>query len=291
MYHHRVYNLGVSSEIELPYFPQAPAGGDVVIRLCPPDTHAGPPPNMRQMFHVTPRLATLSYAGLGTLVVRDGRAIDVRLLPDADTTHLALYLAGIAMAVLLYQRGLLVLRASAVAVGCRAVVLIAGPLEGESALAAALCRQGHTLLADGITAIDMAAGHPMLIPALTYEHVSSPLPVHPAGEKPEGLRMYTRAETMVPLQVIYDIQPGDDNNIAYIPLQAGLAAISRHSYPTCLLQPGGIEHLRLCSRLVGAVAVCELTQGPSLDDLPELTQMIEGHVTSIALAKGGRGFT
>jgi hypothetical protein len=50
-------------------------------------------------------------------------------------------------------RGCLVLRASAVSIGGRAVVLCGPPAVGKSALAAALAQRGHGVLADAVTAV------------------------------------------------------------------------------------------------------------------------------------------
>lgn len=292
MYHYSAFNLGISSPLELPLMPVAENGTDVVITLGSCDPQAGPPPAMDHAFHVTPRFATLDYAGVGTLTVRDGRKLCVRLLPGADESRLPGLLTGAALAVLLYQRGLLVLKASAVAVNGAAVVLMAGSGRGKSTLAAKLCQQGHRLLADDITAIDISKGPPRVIPAapllkldpqiaaaLGLAHVSVP-----GVSGNEGKEVFlvenSFAATPTPIGAVYHLFPGSDNNIGYIPLQAGLTAVSYHSYPGCLLQPSTLDHLRQYSRLVGAVPVCELTRRGSLDELAEQAQMIVDHVAA-----------
>lgn len=299
MYSYCAYNLGISSEVELPHLPPGSSRGDVYIRLAGTDPLAGPPPYMDTAYHVTPRLATLDYAGLGRLVVRDGREITIRLLPGADESPLPFCITGTALAILLYQRGLLVLQASAVMIGGKAVVLMAGRGAGKSALAARLCHQGHSLLADDITAIDLQPRQPVVIPA-TPTLLLDATTVAALGQDPAHLHLLHPAtpkfvskvergfaQAPVPLSVVYGIQTRRDNNIGHIPLQAGLSAIIRHSYPDCLLQPGGIDHLRQCSRLVGAVAVCELSRRLDTAELPELAQMVEGHVATMARAPGG----
>lgn len=292
MFSYYAYNLAIRSEIELPQLLPGGSEADVVVRLNGYDPMVGPPQEMARAYHVTPKFATLDYAGLGTLTVREGREIAITLLPDADTSLLPLYLTGTALAVLLYQRGLLVLRASAVAMGGRGVIFMASSGGGKSALAATLHRRGHQLLAEDVTAIDMRAQCPVVIPAypalLLDPDTSAAVggeaatlrPIHPMMQK--GLRIVERgfADTPVPLRMAYYLHPGADNNIGYVPLQIGLAAVMHQSYPNCLLQPAGIEYLRLCSRLVGAVPVCELTRRCALEDLPELVQMVETHVST-----------
>jgi hypothetical protein len=299
VYYYSAFNLCIASHIELPFLPPADYGGDVMISLAPRDPHAGPPPEMAQAFHVTPRLATLDYASLGTLTVRGGRELRVTLLPAADESRLPGYLIATALAVLLYQRGLLVLQASAVAVAGVAAVFMAGSGGGKSTLAAKLHQQGHGLLAEDITAIDMRSGKPHVIPAAPLLQLdgqsAAALGIAEAGsnDASQGKRVrlieHGFARSPTPLRTIYHLQPGTDNNIGYIPLPAGLTALSYHSYPTCLMQPSSQEHLRQCSRLVGAVMICELTRRCELADLGEQAQMIEDHLaTQLRVARQHR---
>jgi hypothetical protein len=290
------YNLRISSQVELPHLPQARSGDDILIKLTPPDAQAGPPPGMNCAFHVTPRLATLDYADLGTLTVREGRRIEVTLRPDAREELLPHYLTGEAMAALLYQRGLLVLQACAIAIQGMAAVFLAGHGGGKSVLAAKLHQEGHTLLAEDVTAIDLRAGRPLVIPAVPMlrldQESAAALGREPAWRQPAQFHAHKAisvvergfADTPVPLRVVYRLQAGADNTIGCIPIQAGATVVRYHSYPDCLLQPGGIDHLQRCSILAGSVPVCAITRRHSLQALPELVEMIERHMTSRVLA-------
>jgi hypothetical protein len=292
VYYYRAYCLNISSEIELTHLPPAEAGGDVMICRTPSDSQAGPPPKMSTAFHVTPRLATLAYAGLGTLTVRGGREILVTPLPDADESQLPHRLTGEAMAVLLYQRGLLVLQASAVAIGGVAAVFIAGRGGDKSSIAARLVQRGHQLLADEFVAVDLLAGQPVVIrgPALDAGSLAAQLDEREVGQGADHALLSSgclgcapRLEAPVPLRAVYYLQPGFDNNIVYQPLKAGLTAVMYHSYPPCLIQPGGLQHLQQCSRLVGAVPVCELTRRPGSDEFTEVAELVERHLISPTL--------
>jgi hypothetical protein len=292
VYRYSAYQLTIASPVQLPDLPTAADGDDVRIQLQRSDPHAGPPPGMAAAFHVTPRFATLAYAGLGTLTVRNGCELAVTPLPDADEAQLPTALTGAALAVLLYQRGLLVLQASAMAIDGVAAVFLAGGGSGKSTLAAKLHQRGHTLVAEDITAIELRAGPPAVIPAAPLLRLDGATslrlgiearadPSQGAATR-KGVRLVEHgfARAQAPLGVIYHLHIGGDNNIAHVPLQTGLAAVLYHSYPACLLQPGGIEHLQRCSRLVGAVPVCELIRRDDLCELPELVQMIESHMAA-----------
>jgi hypothetical protein len=256
---------------------------------------------MEQAFHVTPLLAQLHSRSVGTVTVRDGRELTVTLVPGADEGPLPECVINTALPLLLYQRGYLVLRASAVVVQGLAVVFAAGDGGGKSTLAASLYQQGHGLLADDVTAIDMGCRRPAVIPAApllrldgrTASHVG--LPQHPLpgaeGRAGKGLTLVERrfAAGPVPLGVIYYLRPGADNNIGYVPLQTALMSIVYHSYPACLMQPSSVEYLRLWSRLAGIVPVCAFTRRCTLSDLVEQMQMVESHLADRQAATSERG--
>ena len=301
MYYYHAFNLRLSSAIELPFLPVAASGGDVSLRLMPSDGHAGPPPHMAWSYHVTPRLATLAYADLGTLAVVGGHEIQATLRPSADETLLPLYIISAALAVLLYQRGLIVLQASAVALNGKAAVFMSERGGGKSTIAAVLCGRGHRLLADDITAIDMRRGYPEVIPAFPVVQIepetSAALEVDPHRLRQIHPRERKHALEMVegfcdvprPLRAIYQLRTGADNSVCSIPLQAGLAALMRSSYPNCLLQPGGLDHLQQCSRLIGEVTVYHLLRRYVLADVAEQAHIVEGHLTPQSLLAVGKG--
>ncbi len=274
VYHYCVFNLRISSEVELPALPHSPNGGDVIVHLTASAPHVGPPPGMASSYHVTPRLATLDFAELGTLVVREGHDIGITLLPGADLAPLQHYLVGLALAVLLYQRGLVVLEASALQAGPGAIMLVGDPASARASLSTALLARGYTLIGDEITAISMSGPYAQIIPAF-------PAPRAPAAATAESttpaLRPVEEVDqpVPVPLHAIYQLKSGAKQYVSRLPPQAALTEIVRYSYPIRLLQPGGIDHLRQCSQLVGAVAVYQLTQADDPLALPELAQLID----------------
>lgn len=298
MYHYSAFNLRISSPIELPWLPPADDGADIIISFAPRDPHAGPPPAMEHAFHVTPRVGLLDYAELGRLTLVEGRELRVALLPHADESRLPEYIMGPALAVLLYQRGLLVLRASAVGIGGAAILFLAGSGGGKSTLAAKLYQRGHELLAEDVAAVDMSGSFPRLIPAPPMLQLdastaaSLSLAQSPARlGRPQPAKGVSLVEQLpaaaTPLGAVYALRKGEQNGISFLPLQAGLAAVAHHSYPACLLLPSSRDYLRLCSRLVGAVPVCQFTRRYDLGELAEQAGMLEEHLQAQLQLRGG----
>ena len=87
---------------------------------------------------------------------RDATAVTVDARDPADS-GVGAFLLGTVFGILCHKRGLLALHASCVEIGGRAVAF-AGPSSlGKSLLAAALTKQGCSILADDITVIDTAS--------------------------------------------------------------------------------------------------------------------------------------
>jgi hypothetical protein len=215
-------------------------------------------------------------------------------------------LLGPVLAILLHQRGELVLHGSAVACDAGAVGFLGAKGRGKSTLAASLYARGHTLVSDDVLVVTAGAaderiegdrlggrrkmmlqpGFPQL--KLCPDAVSSCLRtdpdtltrIVPGGVKvayPTRPRFATRP---VPLLGIFVVDDGEQPGIA--PLSPGEAVVElvRHSHGTRfgqgLLQgPEAARHLRGCVSLASAVPVQRLIRPPCLQSLPILARIVE----------------
>jgi hypothetical protein len=89
----------------------------------------------------------LEVPGIARLLIEPRRILVARAASD-DAEAIGVQLAGSAFALALQLQGRILLRASAVAVGGRAVLFCGDPGAGKSVLAAALGAAGHALVAD-----------------------------------------------------------------------------------------------------------------------------------------------
>src|SRR5207237_1442435 len=102
--------------------------------------------------------AYLFWQGVGAFQITHGREITVEPAPGVEARALRLFLLGPALALLLSQRGLLVLHASAVAVEGRAIAFLGESGQGKSTTAAAFLAHGHTVVADDVLAVRIDDG-------------------------------------------------------------------------------------------------------------------------------------
>jgi hypothetical protein len=106
----------------------------------------------------------LAVPGVARFLLTEGREITYQVERGGDPDDVTAFLLGSVFGILLHQRGQLVLHASAVEVGGRAVLFCGRSGAGKSTLAAALNKRGYPLLLDDICAVDLADGVPMAQP-------------------------------------------------------------------------------------------------------------------------------
>ncbi len=92
----------------------------------------------------------LHFPGVLRALMRSGTSMQIEVEKGHDPADLVLYLLGTCFAVILQQRGRVVLHASAVAVRGRAMLFCGQSGAGKSTLAALLERRGHPLLNDDV---------------------------------------------------------------------------------------------------------------------------------------------
>ena len=290
MFSYRAYGLDILSDFPVPEFlPNGESRGDVAIRLqsCePPFTIPDD-----SYVEVRPGDAFLKYQRAGLFHIRDGREITISPAPGADLALVRLYLVGKVLATLLYQRGLLVLHASAVEVDGQAVCFIGNCHFGKSSLAASLHRSGCGVVADDVTAVDLRASRPFAIPAFPQLKVDPAVAgmlgydsqtlveLHPL-ESRRGLRLTGSFDASpLPIGLIYLLDPNPVQAQSLGP-QELLIELVRNSFPARLNTSGGAPHLRQCGQLARLVPALRLGRDDARAPSAELSRRIRQDLTS-----------
>jgi hypothetical protein len=290
LYRYRVYDLVVESEFALPELFPSTATPQISICSAPFDHFW--PDNLTQdrYFAATETEARCYWRGVGAFSIREGR--EIRCEPLAHPDLFRLPLLEPVMAVLLHQRGHLLLHASAVARGDQVWAFLGNTGLGKSTLAAALCAQGYSFVADDIVAIrfDPERG-PVVLPApprfkLELQSVAAlgedlaDLPqLHPYVEKRVRLVTANRVEEPLPLRRLYRLGYGERMEITPQPADAAMLYLIEHSYigrlSSQLLQPQQEIHFHQCVDLANRVPMADLKRPFALDLLPAVIQMVD----------------
>lgn len=303
MYRYAAYTLGVHSEIEIPELladPHAPA--DVTIRIGPVHrSQDGAPRGLDGQF-ITPRHACMTWDGFGTYCMRDGREVMVSPVPGAEPRAVRAPILGIGLAMLLVQRGLFSLHASAVDCDGVGVAFVGEKGFGKSTMAATLFGRGHRLLTDDVLVVDDAPirSAPLALPAFPQLKLLPESAKSALGEDPALLPRLTAAHEKrvrraherfasepVPLRCIYTLAEGPE--IAIVPLAPQVAALQlvAHSiagrYRETLDRNGGAAaHLRRCIELLKRVEVFRLERPFHLGQLSQVAELVERHARTLS---------
>ena len=106
----------------------------------------------------------LHLHGVLRALIRGGTSMLVEFEPGQDPDDLVLYLLGTCFAVILQQRGRVVLHASAIAVQGRAMLFCGQSGAGKSTMAALLEQRGYALLNDDVCNLSLHNGEYVVYP-------------------------------------------------------------------------------------------------------------------------------
>jgi hypothetical protein len=294
MHRYRAYGLTIASEIALPELVPADFDATAVTirrrridRALPRATAVG--------LDLGPREAYLAWREVGAFLVEDGKTIVADLEPGTPDDLARLPLLGAVLAVLLHQRGFLVLHGSAIAIADRAVVFVGGKGAGKSTMAAALFARGHRLIADDVVAVDCAsAGGPRLLPGYPQLKLSETAVLAVLSERPDALpRIHEWSEKRCrrvgedgfvsgsprPARVCKLVR-GDACRIMALAPQEALLTLLQQSYLArfgnhVLHGAAAGIHLGQCVALAARATVRRVEVPASLQDLDRAARLIE----------------
>ena len=169
--YYTAYGLTIDSQVDSPqltrFIPQSdnpPA--DIFIRYGEVPQTLENPVAQGAFFQASPTQFLLHIKTIGSFLVLDGREITIQPAPQANNNDLNLFLFGSVFGAVLYQRGYLVLHASAIVTPRGSVLFMGASGNGKSTTAAAFLRRGYRILADDVCALRLdQSGSPVVIPA------------------------------------------------------------------------------------------------------------------------------
>ena len=297
-YNYNAYGLSIQSDVVLPeLLPSPEEEPEVVIKLG----KLGRPSVVKNHhnsfhYHFGSEEAYFRWEDTAAFLVRDGREINVDPAPGAEEAMIRVLLLGVVLAVLLHQRGLLVLHASAVVLNGGAVAFLGAKGCGKSTIAAAMYSRGHLHLADDLVAINANGnGTPMALSGYPQLKLWPVAAASSLEEDPEMLpRVILKSEkrarrtadrfsaSEIPLRAIYSLCGGPEGEVKKLKPQEGMFHLIGNSYMARfgseLLRDGAAtKHFRQCAKLAGEVPVRQLARPDRLELLPSIAELLEYH--------------
>lgn len=286
------YGLVFQSDWEIPELLEGSGQPDVNLRLgqVPEqlETFTGEP----QLYQMNESEFLLKLEGIASYWVKDGNEIVIQPAPGSLDSEVRLFLFGTCLGVLLHQRGILALHASAIETPQGAVLFTGHSGIGKSTLMSAFLNRGYYMLADDVTGIVLdRQGFPIALPAMprtklwsdTVRHLGHDLDtlprLRPGEEKFERTERERFAHCPVALSRIYLLltSEGSEPKITPLDKMTGFQVVLHNTYREFFLH--GLDrrtsHLQLAAATVKNTRISLLARPENLLQLDEMVKLVE----------------
>jgi hypothetical protein len=297
-YEYHAYGLSIRSDLALPELEAEPTERpDLVVQLRSVG-RPFPSPAQGPVCEYGADEQYLAWPNVGAFLIRGHNRIDIEPAPGVSMPYLSFPLLGPVISLLLHIRGMLVLHASAIAVGGSSAIFLGPKGAGKSTTAAAFVAAGHRLLTDDVLGIDFSnSDNPQIVPGFPQLKLSTeaaerilldtaltippPLPNFPKLQR----RLTTPfLRSRAPLNRIYVLARGPFAAKHLLSASDALVAIMSFSFPflnrqRALSHQEAAKHLKQCATLVGTVSTFKLEVPSDLDRLNETVKLVEGDLS------------
>ena len=286
MQSYRAYGLQILSEVPLPELVDAPGQADVEVRLGSFDYRMATGSVVEVLSETE---AYMQVAGVARYRVCRGSEITIEAVAGPESPALRMFLLGQVFAMLLHQRGVLVLHASAVAVRGGAVLFLGPQGYGKSTSATVLKEAGYSVASDDLSPIRVDAAGVTLLPAFPQIKLwpetlralgrnPDSLPrLHPAYEKRAHRFTDGFSAEALPVTRLYILGKADESRIEAMSAGEAVVDVLAQSYAVRMRLLGSSEtgpHFQQCSRLAAAVPARQLLRTDRLDDLARFSRLL-----------------
>jgi len=288
---YRAYGLTLLSSIVLPELPPGTGPVDVIIRC---GKVAPLPDSLDERgagFWVAQDQACHFRREAGAFLASRGTELLVDPNPAAAAEVVRLSILGPGLGLILQQRGIFALHASAVVMDEVAVVFLGQNGAGKSTMAALMHARGHRLLADDVTPIDIADDGIRVVPSFPQIKLwpdsanvvgtAEQMPIlHPAFEKRALRPTAGFSSEPVALRRLYVLQRGDAFDLQALSPVAGMQFLMScwygarfgSAFARAVDQRG---HFLSCTRLAKSVGMRGLRRPGTLGKDPDLAAKLE----------------
>lgn len=296
MYNFIAHGLNIQSEMYFPEFLNGNSDPDVTIRFAKVIPFSSE--NIEEIYlsktvkvQKIGKICLLSWNKIIICIIKEGKEIIINKKTDCDYDFIKLLILGFAFAILLHQRGRLVLHANAVQMNESAILFLGSEGKGKSTTSLSLHQRGYNLLADDVVSISFENDIPLIFPSYPRikimpktlndigECASSIPKIHPRAEKRSYSTLDNFSIIKTPIKSIYILNTSLATSIKKLCLQDGLMELIRSAYVFNLFDQNDlIINLRQCVALINAIPVKMLDIQHSTEHIPELVKIIEQDV-------------
>lgn len=242
-YNYRAFGLEISSTFPLESLMRVEnREPDVVITLSDELPDELPDSMFEHWYSIEDANARLFFSEVGEFHVRNGREIIIRPEKNVDWRLICLPLFGAVFAVLLHQRGNLVLHASSVEIDGKAIILAGQKGDGKSTLAASLGKSGFSILNDDVTPVRFAGAGLLVYPGFPFLKLNPDAIIQTVGSDLESYKRIAKGfekrvvplgndqSDVCPLGAVFVLEDDPAVGITRLSFQESVQCIVSHSY-------------------------------------------------------------
>ena len=292
MYSYYTYGLGIQSEIPLPELLPAQGDGDVYVRLRNAESSSHYNKFNDTNLEMNKVESVLSIENVGIFRICNGKEIIIITAPEADIRRVRRFIVGTALAILLYQRGSLVLHACTVNIDDHAVAFLGFSGSGKSSIAAALHTRGYGVLTDDVTVVELIDDHPIVHPG--FPQLKLDLESAAAlGFDVDGIQFIDAVDEKfgyhldngftdrpLPLGRMYVLEENPRSGFELLSPQNAAIKIISLSVPTLWTQLKDPNHFMQCVNLANLAPVYSLKRNSKIQSLPNFAECVDKHICS-----------
>lgn len=299
MFDYYAYGLKIQSDMALPLLrvedcctdKHAAILGDVFIHLkAETRQHSAPLNGGNAYWEISRENAVLIIKGLGTFHVRQGRDITINPAAHFDEQMIQTVIINSLLAIVLFQRKMLVLHASSVRIDGAAVAFLGASGAGKSLIAGALCARGHSLVTDDVARVQLLSGLPHVYPGypmikmkpressmLGFPHQCN-RPLH-EKEQRYACSAHDGFTTLpCPLSHIFVLAVDEERAIQTLSKKESFMELIKNSAPAIWNLLPDQWHFSNIEELIEKVPVSLLKREECIEALPEHVGMIEEYL-------------
>ncbi len=293
---YRAFGLTLLSEIEFPNLPVLENEANAQVWIGPgtlPENLPGAKVSKRY-FQASQGKLLVRVKDLGRFLIEDGQRITFETGDGFKATNLRLALINLGLSVILHQRGVLTLHASAVATPNGAVLFCGERRAGKSTLAAGLRQRGWPLVCDDKAALYLDENQRVtVIPSfpelrlwkdamqqlqISAEHAEKT----PDSDKFNlGLTNGFQREAL-PLRAIYHLKPANTEQITIRAINGmeKFQVVKQNTYTNQFLKGLGLlpEHFSLASAVAAQIPVYRVSRPNQSNQLEALIDQINAEL-------------
>lgn len=303
-YRYTAAGLNVVSEISLPGLMAAPAQtGDPDVSICLDDVPdaLGDTAVVRPNWQLAADRCLVRVPNVARFAVSAGR--EIRVAPEGGTPlpEIAIFVTGTMLAILLHQRAQVVLHASAVLVGGKAVLFCGASGAGKSTMAAALNQRGYAVISDDVSAIRLRDGEaPQVLPdgrnLKLWRQAADRLGLQRGMAVRRQIEKYyvepgSVLSEAVPVGAVYELveaRAAMTPGIAQPNVVDAALIVRRNAYRPMLVKRMGQQnrYFEGAARLAGSAGIFSLTRARDFAQMDTVIGWLEAHWAARGLMSG-----